>query len=118
MPELTCDAPGFEYLSQLDEDDKAALRREIMHKWDQPRRLYLLVVLCSMAAAVQGVCGLKSIRASRSHIEFLNRWTKQLLTEQISSLHRNSGLIPRLAVETQVKSSGSLESSTLRHMYV
>ncbi|KZT29044.1 hypothetical protein NEOLEDRAFT_1057552 [Neolentinus lepideus HHB14362 ss-1] len=46
---------GFENLSQLSEDDKAVLRREITHKWDQPAQLYYLVLLCSMAACVQGM---------------------------------------------------------------
>jgi hypothetical protein len=49
------DPLGFESLSMLSEDDKASLRREIEHKWDQPLRLYLLVICCSVAAAVQGV---------------------------------------------------------------
>lgn len=42
-------------LPQLDEEDKTWLRRETSHRWDQPRTLYGLVVLCSMAAAVQGM---------------------------------------------------------------
>ncbi|KAF5370870.1 hypothetical protein D9758_002077 [Tetrapyrgos nigripes] len=49
------DPLAFESLPLLDEDDKNALRREITHKWDQPKVLYYLVALCSMAAAVQGM---------------------------------------------------------------
>lgn len=49
------DPPAFESLSQLNEDDKILLRREITHRWDQPWELYYLVILCSLAAAVQGV---------------------------------------------------------------
>ncbi|THV01101.1 hypothetical protein K435DRAFT_718319 [Dendrothele bispora CBS 962.96] len=49
------DPTAFESLSLLDEDDKNVLRRELTHKWDQPKMLYYLVVLCSMAAAVQGM---------------------------------------------------------------
>ncbi|KAL0956130.1 hypothetical protein HGRIS_002296 [Hohenbuehelia grisea] len=49
------DPLGFESLEQLDEDDKACLRREITHRWDQPKMLYYLVILCSVAAAVQGM---------------------------------------------------------------
>ncbi|KAJ6536340.1 hypothetical protein B0H19DRAFT_962966 [Mycena capillaripes] len=45
----------FESIPELDEEDKAAIRREITHKWSQPRDLYLTVILCSVAAAVQGV---------------------------------------------------------------
>ncbi|KAK7455856.1 hypothetical protein VKT23_010893 [Stygiomarasmius scandens] len=49
------DPSAFESLPLLDEDDKNVLRRELTHKWDQPVMLYYLVVLCSMAAAVQGM---------------------------------------------------------------
>lgn len=49
------DPSAFESLSQLTEEDKAIFRREITHRWDQPKQLYYLVILCSMAAAVQGV---------------------------------------------------------------
>jgi hypothetical protein len=49
------DPLAFESLGMLSEDDKINLRREIEHKWDQPIRLYLLVICCSVAAAVQGV---------------------------------------------------------------
>ncbi|KAJ7790395.1 hypothetical protein B0H14DRAFT_2939897 [Mycena olivaceomarginata] len=39
----------FESIPELDEEDKAAIRREITHKWSQPRDLYLTVILCSIA---------------------------------------------------------------------
>jgi len=47
------DPPSFETIEELDEDDKVTLRREITHKWSQPRTLYLTVGLCSIGAAVQ-----------------------------------------------------------------
>ncbi|KAF8586667.1 hypothetical protein K439DRAFT_1652487 [Ramaria rubella] len=49
------DPTAFESLPMLSEEDKIILRREITHKWDQPRELYYLVIVCSMAAAVQGM---------------------------------------------------------------
>ncbi|KAK1229186.1 hypothetical protein PQX77_007758 [Marasmius sp. AFHP31] len=49
------DPTAFEELTELDEADKEALRREVTHKWSQPKTLYYLVVLCSMAACVQGM---------------------------------------------------------------
>lgn len=49
------DPLGFESMDYLSEDDKIALRRELTHRWDQPKTLYWLVVMCSVAAAVQGV---------------------------------------------------------------
>ncbi|KAI1791312.1 MFS sugar transporter [Ganoderma leucocontextum] len=45
----------FESLPLLTEEDKAALRRELTHRWDQPLQLYYLVILCSLSAAVQGM---------------------------------------------------------------
>jgi len=47
------DPPSFETIEELDEDDKTTLRREITHKWSQPRTMYLTVALCSIGAAVQ-----------------------------------------------------------------
>ncbi len=59
------DPSSFERLAELDESDKVALRREISHKWDQPRVLWYLVITCSMAAAVQGVCTIFSYLLDR-----------------------------------------------------
>lgn len=42
-------------LNELSPEDKALLLREHTHKWHQPWQLYWLVVMCSMAAAVQGM---------------------------------------------------------------
>jgi hypothetical protein len=39
----------------LTEEDKAIFRREYARKWDQPKTLYSTVILCSVAAAVQGM---------------------------------------------------------------
>ncbi|KAL9711736.1 hypothetical protein Ac2012v2_004808 [Leucoagaricus gongylophorus] len=44
----------FEMMPELDEADKEVIRRETTHKWSQPRDLYFTVILCSIAAAVQG----------------------------------------------------------------
>ncbi|KAG8686806.1 hypothetical protein FRC11_008342 [Ceratobasidium sp. 423] len=49
------DPLGFDSLSQLTLEEKAELQREQTHRWDQPITLYYLVVLSSMAAAVQGM---------------------------------------------------------------
>ena len=49
------DPTSFESLSQLTDQDKEVFRRERTHRWDHPITLYWLVVLCSVAAAVQGV---------------------------------------------------------------
>lgn len=46
---------GFEELDELSEEDKTILRRETTHKWSQPKELYYMVAMCSLAAAVQGM---------------------------------------------------------------
>jgi len=52
---LVAQAPvGFDEIQELSEDEKEALRSEFTHKWRQPKKLYLLVFACSMAAVVQG----------------------------------------------------------------
>ncbi|KAG7093135.1 hypothetical protein E1B28_009418 [Marasmius oreades] len=49
------DPTAFEEHELLDEKDKAILRRELTHRWSHPKTLYYLVILCSMAACVQGM---------------------------------------------------------------
>lgn len=46
---------GAEDLVELNEDEKETLRRERTHKWSQPWALYHLTIMCSVAAAVQGM---------------------------------------------------------------
>ena len=48
------DPPAFEQISELDEEEREALRNEVLHKWRAPRSLYFTVILCSIGAAVQG----------------------------------------------------------------
>ncbi|KAJ4000044.1 hypothetical protein F5050DRAFT_1804521 [Lentinula boryana] len=44
----------FENIPELDEEDRAIIRREVTHKWSQPKDMYKTVIICSIAAAVQG----------------------------------------------------------------
>lgn len=60
------DPSAFESISLLSDDDKAILRRELSHRWSQPWELYYLVILCSLAAAVQGVCSFLRLKISFS----------------------------------------------------
>ena len=46
---------GFEHISQLSEDDRSILRKEVTHRWHQPFTLYFLVTLCAGSAIVQGM---------------------------------------------------------------
>jgi hypothetical protein len=51
---LVAQDPGyFEQLDELSSAEIDALRNETLHKWRQPRALYMTVILCSIGAAVQ-----------------------------------------------------------------
>jgi hypothetical protein len=39
----------------ISEEESATLSKEISHRWSQPRLLYLVIILCSTCAAVQGM---------------------------------------------------------------
>jgi hypothetical protein len=47
------DPKNYELLEDLNEEEKTVIRNETLHKWRQPRALYLTVIICSVAAAVQ-----------------------------------------------------------------
>ena len=44
----------FDKVEGLTDDEREALKNEVVHKWRQPKSLYFTVILCSIAAAVQG----------------------------------------------------------------
>lgn len=44
---------GFETIAELTEEEKAVLRKEVTHRWDQPFMLYFLGLLCAGSAIVQ-----------------------------------------------------------------
>lgn len=44
---------GFENIAELTEEEKAVLRKEVTHRWDQPFMLYFLGLLCAGSAIVQ-----------------------------------------------------------------
>ncbi|KAH0555971.1 hypothetical protein GP486_006084, partial [Trichoglossum hirsutum] len=52
---LAQDPLKYEDIPLLDAEDKAVLRKEFEYRWTQPKLLYLVIVLCSTAAAVQGM---------------------------------------------------------------
>ncbi|GAA5905297.1 hypothetical protein JCM5296_001435 [Sporobolomyces johnsonii] len=49
------DRNNFERLPQLDEEEKQYLREETTHRWRQTKMLYYQVLMCSLAAVVQGM---------------------------------------------------------------
>ncbi|KAI9728217.1 MAG: hypothetical protein M1828_004678 [Chrysothrix sp. TS-e1954] len=48
------DPAGFENVQGITDDERNALRDEVVHKWRQPKTMLLTVMLCSIGAAVQG----------------------------------------------------------------
>ncbi|KAF8591747.1 hypothetical protein K439DRAFT_1650648 [Ramaria rubella] len=51
---ISDDPRGFTNL-EITEEDKMLLTMELERRWSQPKELYFLVIMCSMAAAVQGM---------------------------------------------------------------
>ena len=48
------DPPAFESVEGLTDEEKEAIRNEVLHKWRQPKSLFFTIILCSVGAAVQG----------------------------------------------------------------
>ena len=48
------DPANFDSLTELDAEEKAALTKEVTHKWSHTVPLYITIVTCSIGAAVQG----------------------------------------------------------------
>ena len=61
---LAQDPVKYEECHGLAEEELHILRREFESKWSQPRLMYVVIILCSTCAAVQGM-GQSSIRASK-----------------------------------------------------
>ncbi|KAI9822799.1 MAG: hypothetical protein M1832_003032 [Thelocarpon impressellum] len=49
------DPAKYDSYPGLTDEDKEVMRREFTNRWSQPRLLYLVIVLCSTCAAVQGM---------------------------------------------------------------
>jgi hypothetical protein len=48
--------PGaFSEMMELTEEERVVLQGEVSSRWSQPKALYLVVVLCSTCAALQGM---------------------------------------------------------------
>lgn len=52
---LAANPEAFKHTSLFTEEDKEVLEREKTHKWSHPVALYHMVIMCSMAAVVQGM---------------------------------------------------------------
>ncbi|TFK17255.1 sugar transporter [Coprinopsis marcescibilis] len=52
---LLAQSPGeLETIPGITEEEKEHIRRETTHRWSQSKSLYLTIIICSLAAAVQG----------------------------------------------------------------
>lgn len=63
---LASSKTAFETCEGLTEEEKAHLQKELTHRWSQPKLMYLVIILCSTCAAVQGM-GKISILFTRLH---------------------------------------------------
>ncbi|KAE8445497.1 hypothetical protein EG329_013387 [Mollisiaceae sp. DMI_Dod_QoI] len=52
---LAQDPNRYAEVNGITEEERAVLEKEISHKWSQPTVLYLVIILCSVCAAVQGM---------------------------------------------------------------
>ncbi len=112
------DPLGFESLPQLSDEDKECLRREVTHRWDQPKMLYYLVILCSVAAAVQGVSCHALGSRSFLFMDLLPRWTRLWSTVLSYSTLLNSISILASVERLEEEINGCSAWSTLPHTYV
>ncbi|KAI8231190.1 hypothetical protein K4K55_006286 [Colletotrichum sp. SAR 10_96] len=69
---------GFETITALNEEEKAMLRKEVNHRWDQPFMLYFLCSLCAGSAIVQafGIALGLIVSVAFRHTDFLGEDTQ------------------------------------------
>jgi hypothetical protein len=58
---LAQDPEAYDRVEGLTEEELEVLKREFTNKWSQPKLMYLVIILCSACAAVQGM-GKLSVR--------------------------------------------------------
>jgi hypothetical protein len=63
---------GYAEFAELNDDDRRVLEREHTHRWDQTFTLWWLVIMCSMAAAVQGMDETVNNGAQALYLDELN----------------------------------------------
>lgn len=45
----------YDNVAGLTNKEKAVLRREVTHRWSQPWKMHVVIMLCSLSATVQGM---------------------------------------------------------------
>ncbi len=73
-------------IAELSPEDREILRREYTHRWNQPFTLYWLVVMCSLAAAVQGMDETVNNGAQALYLKQLNITTDRFSKSMVDNL--------------------------------
>lgn len=77
-------------MEELNDEERMILEREHTHRWSQPWTLYWLVIMCSLAAAVQGMDETVNNGAQALYLEQLNVTTRRFPKKTVDNL---TGLI-------------------------
>ena len=73
-------------MTELSDEDRIVLDREQTHRWSQPFTLYWLVIMCSLAAAVQGMDETVNNGAQALYLKQLNITTDRFSKSMVDSL--------------------------------
>ncbi|KIX97132.1 uncharacterized protein Z520_07246 [Fonsecaea multimorphosa CBS 102226] len=71
---------------ELSPEDRQVLEREHTHRWSQPFTLYWLVIMCSLAAAVQGMDETVNNGAQALYLKQLNITTHRFSQSMVDNL--------------------------------
>ncbi|EXJ92376.1 hypothetical protein A1O3_00926 [Capronia epimyces CBS 606.96] len=77
---------NFESIPELSQEDRDVLTREHTHRWSQPFTLYWLVIMCSLAAAVQGMDETVNNGAQALYLKQLNITTDRFSENMVLSI--------------------------------
>lgn len=77
---------ALQSISELTPEDHEVLLREHTHRWNQPLTLYWLVIMCSLAAAVQGMDETVNNGAQALYLKQLNITTDRFSKDMVDNL--------------------------------
>lgn len=73
-------------MAELTDEERIILDREHTHRWSQPLTLYWLVIMCSLAAAVQGMDETVNNGAQALYLDELNITTRRFSKKMVDNL--------------------------------
>lgn len=82
------------------DEEKMILSKEVQSRWSQPKLLYLVIILCSTCAAVQGMGMQSSVLHLKVNDDADEFQTRPSSTVRRSSIAHSSVLAARRATET------------------